>query len=85
MQIQVEFVNEFGEREAGIDAGGLFKEFWTELSSIAFDPSYGLFKVCCVNNIACVGLVAWLTCCCLHRRRPTTHCMLLEVVHVLWL
>lgn len=44
-QIQVEFVDQFGSPEAGIDAGGLFKEFWTSLSAIAFDPSYGLFKV----------------------------------------
>lgn len=41
----MEFVNQFGAVEAGIDAGGLFKEFWTQLSGIAFDPSYGLFKV----------------------------------------
>eukprot|EP00628_Pelagophyceae_sp_CCMP2097_P027106 CAMPEP_0184211358 /NCGR_PEP_ID=MMETSP0976-20121227/13089_1 /TAXON_ID=483370 /ORGANISM="non described non described, Strain CCMP2097" /LENGTH=1054 /DNA_ID=CAMNT_0026516061 /DNA_START=102 /DNA_END=3263 /DNA_ORIENTATION=+ len=32
------------EGEVGIDAGGLFKEFWTELSKGAFSASYGLFK-----------------------------------------
>jgi ubiquitin-protein ligase E3 C len=31
--------------EMGIDAGGLFKEFWTTLSAEAFNPSYGLFKL----------------------------------------
>jgi hypothetical protein len=27
------------------DAGGLFKELWTSLSAIAFNPAYGFFKV----------------------------------------
>ncbi|KAH8097605.1 ubiquitin-protein transferase [Aureococcus anophagefferens] len=33
-----------GAAEAGIDAGGLFKEFWTELSGAAFSMDFGLFK-----------------------------------------
>jgi ubiquitin-protein ligase E3 C len=44
-RIAVQYVNEAGTREAGIDAGGLFKEFWTDLSGIAFDPNYALFRV----------------------------------------
>jgi len=32
-------------QESGIDAGGLFKELWTSLAAIVFDPAYGLFKV----------------------------------------
>jgi hypothetical protein len=44
-RIAVQFVNEAGTRESGADAGGLFKEFWTDLCAIAFDPNYGLFRV----------------------------------------
>ena len=29
----------------GIDAGGLFKELWTDLSRAAFHPDYGLFRL----------------------------------------
>ena len=42
-RIVVKYVNDFGEEEAGIDAGGLFKDFLTDLSGRVFDPSYGLF------------------------------------------
>lgn len=44
-RIAVQYVNEAGARESGVDAGGLFKEFWTDLSAIAFDPNYALFRV----------------------------------------
>jgi len=44
-RLYVVFVNAAGHEESGIDAGGLFKEFWTNLSSIAFDQQYGLFSV----------------------------------------
>lgn len=27
----------------GLDAGGLFKEFWTDLSTQSFDPNWALF------------------------------------------
>ena len=43
-KLEVRFVNELGQYEAGIDAGGLFKEFLVELSKIVFNPNYGLFK-----------------------------------------
>jgi ubiquitin-protein ligase E3 C len=42
-RIVVRYVNDFGEEEAGIDAGGLFKDFLTDLSARVFDPSFGLF------------------------------------------
>lgn len=42
-RIVVKYINDFGEEEAGIDAGGLFKDFVTDLSGRIFDPSYGLF------------------------------------------
>jgi ubiquitin-protein ligase E3 C len=45
-RIYVVFVNPLtGEDETGIDAGGLFKELWTTLSGVAFDPNYGLWDV----------------------------------------
>jgi ubiquitin-protein ligase E3 C len=44
-RLMVVFMNEFNEQEMGIDAGGLFKEFWTTLAGEAFNPSYGLFKL----------------------------------------
>jgi ubiquitin-protein ligase E3 C len=34
----VHYLYEAGTEEAGIDVGGLFKEFWTDLCAIAFDP-----------------------------------------------
>lgn len=37
-KLEVRFVDEFGNYEAGIDAGGLFKEFLIELSKIVFNP-----------------------------------------------
>ena len=42
-RINVVFVNAAGREEVGIDAGGLFKEFWLDLSTLAFDLQYGLF------------------------------------------
>lgn len=45
MQIRVSFVNEFGVEEAGIDGGGIFKDFMENITRAAFDVQYGLFKV----------------------------------------
>ena len=42
-RIMVKYVNEFGQDESGIDAGGLFKDFWTDLSHRVFDVNFGLF------------------------------------------
>ena len=44
-RISVHYVSETGHKETGIDAGGLFKDFWTDLCAIAFDPNYALFAV----------------------------------------
>eukprot|EP00934_Nitzschia_sp_Nitz4_P006977 Nitzschia sp. Nitz4//scaffold196_size54656//16609//20632//NITZ4_006637-RA/size54656-snap-gene-0.31-mRNA-1//-1//CDS//3329540420//6967//frame0 len=44
-RLAVHYYNEAGMKETGIDAGGLFKEFWTDLCAIAFDPNYALFQV----------------------------------------
>ncbi|XP_075487964.1 E3 ubiquitin-protein ligase UPL6 [Primulina tabacum] len=42
--IRITFVNEFGVEEAGIDGGGIFKDFMENISQAAFDIQYGLFK-----------------------------------------
>ncbi|XP_028115773.1 E3 ubiquitin-protein ligase UPL6-like isoform X1 [Camellia sinensis] len=42
--IRVTFVNEFGVEEAGIDGGGIFKDFMENITRTAFDVQYGLFK-----------------------------------------
>ncbi|WVZ96612.1 hypothetical protein U9M48_042228 [Paspalum notatum var. saurae] len=42
--IRVSFINEHGEDEAGIDGGGIFKDFMENITRAAFDVQYGLFK-----------------------------------------
>lgn len=44
-RIVVSYLSEVGARETGVDVGGLFKEFWTDLSALAFNPDYALFKI----------------------------------------
>jgi ubiquitin-protein ligase E3 C len=41
--VKVEFISEQGLNEAGIDGGGLFKEFIDSFAKEAFSPTYGLF------------------------------------------
>ncbi|ORM41541.1 E3 ubiquitin-protein ligase UPL6 [Babesia sp. Xinjiang] len=41
---RVVFVDETGRREEGIDGGGLFKEFLTQLCHVIFNPGYGIFE-----------------------------------------
>jgi ubiquitin-protein ligase E3 C len=43
-RIVVRYYNNDGA-EIGFDAGGLFKEFWIDLSNIAFNPNFGLFRM----------------------------------------
>lgn len=42
--IHVSFVSECGLPEAGLDYGGLSKEFLTDIAKAAFSPEYGLFS-----------------------------------------
>ena len=44
LRVQVQLINFAGLDEAGIDGGGLFREFLWELLKTAFDPNRGLFK-----------------------------------------
>ncbi|KAJ3034415.1 hypothetical protein HDV00_005035 [Rhizophlyctis rosea] len=43
-RVAITFISEQGLMEAGIDGGGVFKEFLTSLSRQAFDANYGLFQ-----------------------------------------
>ncbi|EPS71373.1 ubiquitin-protein ligase 7, partial [Genlisea aurea] len=42
--IHVSFVSQSGLPEAGLDYGGLSKEFWTDIAKAGFSPEYGLFS-----------------------------------------
>ncbi|KAE8976901.1 E3 ubiquitin-protein ligase [Phytophthora rubi] len=42
-RIKVTFINEQGLEEAGIDGGGVFKEYMDNLTKNAFSPEYGFF------------------------------------------
>jgi len=46
----VVFVNNQGILEEGQDAGGLFKEFLTNLIEIVFNPNYGLFVLTTIEK-----------------------------------
>ncbi|KAI0926648.1 hypothetical protein AcV5_007383 [Taiwanofungus camphoratus] len=43
--ISITFVDRFGQEEAGIDGGGVFKEFLTSLCKEVFDTNRGLWQV----------------------------------------
>ena len=44
LRVQVQLKNFQGLDEAGIDGGGIFREFMSELVKTAFDPNRGFFK-----------------------------------------
>ncbi|KAJ1957617.1 ubiquitin-protein ligase (E3) [Linderina pennispora] len=50
-RMHIEFIDQYGMPEAGIDGGGVFKEFLTSLVREAFDPKLGLFNTTPQNNI----------------------------------
>ncbi|KAF8638999.1 hypothetical protein AX17_001801 [Amanita inopinata Kibby_2008] len=43
MPIEITFIDQFGQEEAGIDGGGVFKEFFTSLCKEVFDTDRGLW------------------------------------------
>ena len=43
-RVRIQFVNALGAPEAGVDGGGLFKDFLDDLVRGAFDPSLGLWR-----------------------------------------
>ena len=49
--IRIEFVNQHGVAEPGIDRMGVFKEFMEDTCATAFDPNRGLF---CQSDARCL-------------------------------
>lgn len=45
LKLRVQLINQAGADEAGVDGGGLFREFLSELLKSAFDPNRGLFRL----------------------------------------
>lgn len=45
IKMRVQLVNVAGADEAGVDGGGLFREFLSELLKTAFDPNRGFFRL----------------------------------------
>lgn len=43
-RVRIQFVNALGAPEAGVDGGGLFKDFLDDLVKGAFDPRHGLWR-----------------------------------------
>jgi len=50
-QIRISLVNVVGANEAGVDGGGLLREFLTEATKAAVDPNRGLFRADTHNRI----------------------------------
>jgi len=50
-RVRVSFINEFGVSEAGVDGGGLFKEFLEEVVKEGFNPSRLLFRATTDNRL----------------------------------
>ncbi|CAB3256415.1 unnamed protein product [Arctia plantaginis] len=51
LKLRVQLVNQAGAEEAGVDGGGLFREFLSELLKSAFDPNRGLFRLTIDNML----------------------------------
>ncbi|KAK7694083.1 hypothetical protein QCA50_003659 [Cerrena zonata] len=49
--IQITFIDQFGQEEAGIDGGGVFKEFLTSLCKEVFDTDRGLWLASKQNEL----------------------------------
>lgn len=41
--IKIQFINQFGFDESGVDGGGIFKEFMCDFLKSAFNPNRGFF------------------------------------------
>ena len=51
LKMRVVLMNAAGLYEAGIDGGGLFREFTNEVLKAAFDPNRGFFKLTRDQNL----------------------------------
>lgn len=45
LKMRIQLINAAGADEAGVDGGGVFREFLSELLRSAFDPNRGLFRM----------------------------------------
>ncbi|CAD7703489.1 unnamed protein product [Ostreobium quekettii] len=50
-RVRIQFIDEHGLPEAGVDGGGLFKDFMEELVKRGFDPQYALFTSTVDNQL----------------------------------
>lgn len=50
-RVRIQFINSMGLEEAGIDGGGIFKEFLNEVLKTAFDPNRGFFLLTADNML----------------------------------
>lgn len=50
-KLRIQFINSAGLEEAGIDGGGIFKEFINEVLKTAFDPNRGFFLLTADNTL----------------------------------
>lgn len=50
-KLRIQFINNVGLEEAGIDGGGIFKEFINEVLKTAFDPNRGFFLLTGDNTL----------------------------------
>nr|CAH7736321.1 unnamed protein product [Callosobruchus chinensis] len=50
-RMRIQFINNVGLEEAGIDGGGIFKEFINEVLKTAFDPNRGFFLMTADNML----------------------------------
>ncbi|CAH1168753.1 unnamed protein product [Phyllotreta striolata] len=50
-KVRIQFINNVGLEEAGIDGGGIFKEFLNEVLKTAFDPNRGFFLLTADNTL----------------------------------
>lgn len=50
-RVRIQFIDKHGLPEAGVDGGGLFKDFMEELVKQGFDPQYGLFTATVDNQL----------------------------------
>ncbi|XP_019869937.1 ubiquitin-protein ligase E3C [Aethina tumida] len=51
LKVRIQFINSVGLEEAGIDGGGIFKEFINEVLKTAFDPNRGFFLMTADNTL----------------------------------
>ncbi|TDL28807.1 HECT-domain-containing protein [Rickenella mellea] len=50
-RVEITFIDQFGQEEAGIDGGGVFKEFFTSLCKEVFDSDRGLWLATKKNEL----------------------------------